>query len=549
LHALRDALRSSSFEEGAHRVLALVGQLAAERLRYDVELRRVMLHLRPHGSYRGLVVHELSEGAGSPVPSATLWALVQQHKAPIPFDVRMNSVDAAAPEAEEGDVAESVLLMRERDVTHVLALPLWAPDGQLTGMVSLEADCVRATGIPGFWTPVLAELDLFTDLAAPGLLQLPVQATDMVRDDPLLPVVGPGMAPLVNLLGIFASQPETLLLTGQTGTGKSRMAEWCHQQSGRGSAPFVHLDLLTVPEDMQMAELFGWKRGAFTGAVNDKPGAIERAHGGTLFLDEIDKLSLKAQAGLLQLLETRRWRRLGDRGGERSADVRFIVGSNVALAEAVRGGSFREDLYYRINVLPVQLPSLDERADEVPAWAAYMAKRRHTEGGLPGSVSLTAEGASLLASRSWPGNLRQLDNVVRRAYAIALTGLSAEGVVLTRAHVDRALGFESPGARSTSEVSGLLGALQAAARAYLDGVDEGALDDAEAFRGVLLAEAAERHGGVKEAYLWLGREATVARRNHQREYKKAMGLLTDTLARVDEENPYDQARATRKPNM
>ena len=116
-----------------------------------------------------------------------------------------------------------------------------------------------------------------------------------------------------------------------------------------------------------MAELFGWRKGAFSGAVKDNPGCVARAEGGTLFIDEIDKLSLKAQAGLLHVLEDRTYRALGEAGSDQKANVRFIVGTNANLPEAVRRGTFREDLYYRINVLPVRVPPLDERRDEIGA--------------------------------------------------------------------------------------------------------------------------------------------------------------------------------------
>ena len=167
-----------------------------------------------------------------------------------------------------------------------------------------------------------------------------------------------------------------------------------------------------------------------------------------------------------------------------------------------------------------------------------MAERRHNEGGLQGKVTLAAEGAALLASRSWPGNLRQLDNVVRRAYAISLAGLNAEGLSIGREQVERALGFELGGQTSGPVIEGFFGALKEAARTYLDAVERGALEDSDAFRGVLLAEAADRHGGVKEAYLWLGREGTVERRNHQREFRRATDPLRDLARRLGEEDPY-----------
>src|SRR4051812_41931635 len=145
---------------------------------------------------------------------------------------------------------------------------------------------------------------------------------------------------------------------------------------------FEVLDILGVPEDLQMAELFGWKRGAFTGAVKDNPGAISRAEKGTLFLDEIDKLSMRAQAGLLRFIEERLYRMLGDdTSTTRRADVQLLVGPNADLKAAVRSGRFREDLYYRVNVLPVRLPPLAERLDELPKWAGYMLSRCHAESG------------------------------------------------------------------------------------------------------------------------------------------------------------------------
>src|SRR5262249_53269894 len=146
---------------------------------------------------------------------------------------------------------------------------------------------------------------------------------------------------------------------------------------------------------------------------------------GTLFLDEIDKLSLKAQAGLLRFIEERSYRMLGDdTTAERRADVRLLVGTNADLRAAVRAGRFREDLYYRVNVLPVRLPPLAERLDELPRWADYMLNRRHREAAGEGAARLEPDAVKLLVSTPWPGNLRQLDNIVTRAYALVLAGQS-----------------------------------------------------------------------------------------------------------------------------
>jgi DNA-binding NtrC family response regulator len=523
--ALREAV---TFEDAARGVLRVLSELAGERLGPRVVLRRALLHLRPGGDYRSLVVLDLDGSGGSMAPSASVWRLLEGGAASVPFDVRMGSLEGASASSTEQVSHETVMLMLEREATHVLALPLRDRAG-LQGMLSLEVDCPAATGRDGFWGRLDEPLQDLLDLAAPTLLGLPTAQRDGLRDDPLLPVVGKTMAPLVSLLEVFADQDETLLLSGATGTGKSRLANWVHDNSSRRQAPFVHLDLLTVPEDMQMAELFGWKRGAFTGAVGDKKGAVDQARGGTLFIDEIDKLSLKAQAGLLQLLETRRYRVLGDNRGERQADLRFVVGTNAELREAVREGRFRSDLYYRVNVLPVQLPALDERREEIPAWASFMAQRRHAERNAEGSVQLAAAAAAALARRSWPGNLRQLDNVVRRAYAIASAG-AGEDLVIGGEHVERALGFELGGAAT----AGMGASLREAAKAYFEGTRDPDLADADAFRGALLQEAVERFGGVREAYLALGREQTVESRNHSREYRKAQTQLLEVLEKLGE---------------
>ncbi|MCA9701701.1 MAG: sigma 54-interacting transcriptional regulator, partial [Myxococcales bacterium] len=164
------------------------------------------------------------------------------------------------------------------------------------------------------------------------------------------------MHPRLERLRTYADLPETLLLSGPTGAGKSRLARFVHEQSRRADEPFVTLDLSAIPPTMQMAELFGWRRGAFTGAVRDHEGAAARAGAGTLFIDEIDKLSLEAQAGLLRLLEERRFRVLGASSDDLDCKARLIAGSNVDLRAAIAQGRFREDLFYRINVLVVALP-------------------------------------------------------------------------------------------------------------------------------------------------------------------------------------------------
>jgi DNA-binding NtrC family response regulator len=373
------------------------------------------------------------------------------------------------------------------------------------------------------------------DLAAPyltGLAPLPGAAP---RTDEFLPVVGASMASLVGVLRVFAQQEETLLISGPTGAGKSRLARWCHEHSPRHQGRFESLDLTTVPEELQMGELFGWRKGAFTGAVRDNPGFLERARGGTLFIDEIDKLSLKAQAGLLHVLEERTFRTLGDSANEQRANVRFIIGTNADLPEAVRRGTFREDLYYRINVLPVRLPSLDERRDEIGAWARYMLARHHGEKNPGGMVRLAPEAEQRLERGLWPGNLRQLDNIIRRAYTLALVqqGGATPELDLQEAHVQQALTYE--GAKQAS----LVDAMCHAARAFvLEAQRRGApldIDFAESLRGFVLAEAVQQLGR-DEAFRLVGRESLVKSRNHlkalRQELKKAEAFCAEVGQRV-----------------
>jgi DNA-binding NtrC family response regulator len=275
-----------------------------------------------------------------------------------------------------------------------------------------------------------------------------------------------------------------------------------------------------------MAELFGWKKGAFTGAVRDNPGAVTRARGGTLFIDEIDKLSLKAQAGLLHVLEERTYRTLGADGAERRADVRFIIGTNANLQACVKAGRFREDLYYRIKVLPISLPPLKDRQDEIARWAQYMADRRHRERCPEGQIRLTGAAERLLIDQPWPGNLRQLDNIVRRAYALALVdrGESAQALTLEVHHFQQALCYESDSVTQplTEVLSTAAGAFVSAAQAREPGALD--LDLADSFRGLVLAVATRRLGR-DEAFRLFGRENLVKSRNHYRMLRREVERL------------------------
>ncbi len=545
---------AADFEQGAKQLLKAVIGVAQQACQADPQARsmrilRVMLHLRTGGSYQGLVTLP-GPGMGDTapthgqwlLPSATVWRHVEAHRQALAVSLLMGTIRLvesgstvrwSAQHAGSGG-AEDLSMQRllDRDATHLYAIPLRAPGGAVHGMISIELSTKALTASIG-WKQHAAGLQLLADVATPALLLLPRKTEQPAWKDPLLPVVGQAMADTVSLLSVFATMEETILISGPTGAGKSRLARWIHERSARGKGPFETVDLLTVPPQTQMAELFGWKRGAFTGAVSDQRGFVTRATGGTLFIDEVDKLSLEAQAGLLQLLESRSFRPLGSNAGPVRADVRFVVGTNADLPVAIREGRFREDLYYRINVLPVRLPPLAERKDEIGDWATFMLQRRHQELGQTGAACFTDTALALLSQADWPGNLRQLDNTVRRAYAMRLAeGLPLGELLVDAPHVTRALGLELRTSASPSEQPGLLASLDEVADRFValakDLVEHGQildLDHVAALRGAVLRQALADTGDLKAAYLLFGRDAVVASRNHSRDYRRELARL------------------------
>jgi two-component system, NtrC family, nitrogen regulation response regulator NtrX len=233
----------------------------------------------------------------------------------------------------------------------------------------------------------------------------------LARAEPLLGG-SPRMQRLKAELATAARSESRILILGENGTGKELVARQVHRLSGRSRGPFVEVNCAAIPEDLIESELFGHVRGAFTGAVGDRPGRFEQADGGTLFLDEVADMSLKTQARVLRVLQEQRFERVGGTSPIR-VDVRVLAATNKDLEEEIRQGRFREDLYFRLAVIPLRVPPLRERAEDVPILAAhFIALFAHELKQRPKAVD--REAMRLLEEYAWPGNVRELRNLVER---------------------------------------------------------------------------------------------------------------------------------------
>jgi len=234
---------------------------------------------------------------------------------------------------------------------------------------------------------------------------------DMIGESPV-------MQRLFSIIQRVAPTDASVLLTGATGTGKEVAAQTIHEMSSRRNGPFVDLNCSAIPETLIEAELFGHQRGTFTGATENRSGLFEKASGGTLFLDEVDALNLSAQAKLLRVLQEKTVRRIGARANI-AIDVRIISATNCDLAQAVAAGRFRPDLYYRLRVLPIHLPELCSRGDDVRLLIEYFLKVKSEKTGLP-LRRFTPQAMRALVAYPWPGNVRELENAIEYALAIGL---------------------------------------------------------------------------------------------------------------------------------
>lgn len=227
----------------------------------------------------------------------------------------------------------------------------------------------------------------------------------------------PAMEALTEKIRLIARRRSTVLITGETGTGKEMAARAIHAASSRAAAPLVSINCSALPENLLEAELFGHVRGAFTGAISNRTGRFEQAAGGTIFLDEIGDMPVDLQAKLLRVLQDREFQRLGSSENVR-IDVRVIAATNVDLLDRVRDGKFREDLYYRLNVIPLAMPPLRDRLGDVPLLIAHFVEKVCQQEDLP-QKAIASETLARLQRYDWPGNVRQLENAVEMAVALS----------------------------------------------------------------------------------------------------------------------------------
>lgn len=321
-------------------------------------------------------------------------------------------------------------------ILSIICIPLRSSD-RTTGAVYLDSSVSRRA----FTEESMKFLSVFGQLAAVAL-ENAQRYTQLRAENRRLKEVVDLTERFTHLIGASAAWTRVLermervldvdasvLITGESGTGKEVIARTIHDHGKRGDGPFVAVNCAAIPETLLESELFGYVRGAFTGASSDKQGLVHAAEGGTLFLDEVTDLPLLMQAKLLRLLQDKEYRRVGDTKN-RTVDIRVIAASNRLVAEEVKQGRLREDLYFRLNVIGMHLPPLRERKEDIPLLAQHFL-RRAAEQYRRQVESIDAEAMRVLLANEWKGNVRELQNAIERAVVLCTsTQLTRKDFVL-----------------------------------------------------------------------------------------------------------------------
>jgi two-component system response regulator FlrC len=292
------------------------------------------------------------------------------------------------------------------------------------GMIDKAVEAMRA-GACSYLTKPFEPDRLLAEVARYMLSAQPVDGSEMIAEDRR-------MREVLALAQKVAVTNATVMITGESGCGKEVMARFIHRHSPRADKPFVAINCAAIPENLLESTLFGYEKGSFTGAAQAHAGKFEQAQGGTLLLDEVSEMPLSLQAKLLRVLQEREVERVG---GHKAIplDIRVVATSNRDMGEIVARGDFREDLFYRLNVFPLELPPLRERPLDIEPLARHLFDRLGVALGRPG-ISLSPEAAVQLTQYAWPGNIRELENVVQRALILAPGGaLGPEYLLLPKA--------------------------------------------------------------------------------------------------------------------
>jgi two-component system response regulator FlrC len=294
------------------------------------------------------------------------------------------------------------------------------------GMIDKAVEAMRA-GACTYLTKPFEPDSLLAEVARYMLSAQPANGTEMVGEDPR-------MVELLGLARKVAGTSATIMVTGESGCGKEVMARFIHRHSPRSDKPFVAINCAAIPENLLESTLFGYEKGAFTGAAQSHAGKFEQAQGGTLLLDEVSEMPMPLQAKLLRVLQEREVERVG---GNKAIplDIRIIATSNRDMGELVARGNFREDLYYRLNVFPLELPPLRERPLDIVPLARHLIGRLGGALGRPG-ICLSSAAAEQLTRYAWPGNIRELENIMQRAMILSSGDvLEAESLLLPKSEL------------------------------------------------------------------------------------------------------------------
>ena len=311
-----------------------------------------------------------------------------------------------------------------------------------------------------------------------------VHAPALAGEKPPLVGESPAMKQIYDMIGKVADSPSTVLISGESGTGKELIARELHAGSSRRDRPLIKVNCAAIPKDLVESELFGYEKGAFTGAVGSKPGRFELADGGTLFLDEIGEIPVEMQVKLLRALQESEFERVG---GIKTlhVDVRLIAATNRDLKALIAEGKFREDLYYRLAVVPISLPPLRERRGDIPLLVEHFIAKydqrlgKHVE-------RVEDEAMQILLAYSWPGNIRELENLMERSV------LFADGPVIHASSLPDSLREKTPGAAVPIAAVGPLGAIAAPSGASMKEIVRQAQAELEK---ELITRALEETGG------------------------------------------------------